>query len=79
VLARLEAAVAETTVRVAPTPPPIPQTPEEAIGYPAALAAYERTLIESALKEAEGSVAKASRLLGLSRNGLKGKIRRHGL
>jgi tetratricopeptide (TPR) repeat protein len=77
VLAKL--AAAEPEVRVAPIPPPIPQTPEEAFGYPAALAAYERQLIESALQETGGSVAKASRLLGLSRNGLKGKIRRYGL
>lgn len=80
VLARLEAvAAAETEVRIASSPPPVPQTPEEAVGYPAALATYERQLIESALQREGGNVAKASRLLGLSRNGLKGKIRRYGL
>lgn len=78
VLAKLEAAV-EPEVQAAPTPPPLPQTPDEAVGHSAALAAYERQLIEHALQQAEGNVTKASRLLGLSRNGLKSKIQRLGL
>lgn len=78
VLARLEAAV-EPRVQAAPTPPPLPQPPAEAVGHSAALAAYERQLIEHALQQAEGNVTKASRLLGLSRNGLKSKIQRFGL
>ncbi len=78
VLVKLEAAV-EPEVQAAPAPPPLPQSPEEAVDHPAALAAYERQLIAHALQQAEGNVTKASRLLGLSRNGLKGKIQRFGL
>ena len=63
-----------------PAPPPAP-APEElrSIGFGNALAAYDRQLIEAALQETGGNISEASRLLKLSRNGLKRKIRRHGL
>ena len=63
-----------------PAPPPAPAADElRSSGYGNALAAYERQLIEAALQETGGNISEASRLLKISRNGLKRKIRRHGL
>lgn len=64
-----------------PAPPPIPAAEElqQSIGYQNALASYDRQLIEAALKETGGNISEASRLLGISRNGLKHKIRQFGL
>lgn len=44
-----------------------------------AVASYERQLIEAALEATDGNISEASRLLRLSRNGLKHKIRQYGL
>lgn len=60
-----------------PAPPPIPAAEE--LRFHTALASYEQQLIEAALKETGGNISEASRLLGLSRNGLKHKIRQYGL
>ena len=49
------------------------------MGFHNALTDYERQLIEAGLKETGGNISEASRLLGLSRNGLKRKIRMYGL
>ena len=40
---------------------------------------YDRQLIEAVLKKTGGNISEASRLVGLSRNGLKNKIRQYGL
>ena len=40
---------------------------------------YDRQLVAAALERSGGRIKEASRLLGLSRNGLKGKMRRYGL
>lgn len=59
-----------------PAPPPLPAAEElGSVGFRRALAAYERQLIEAGLKETGGNINEASRLLGLSRNALKRKIR----
>jgi len=47
--------------------------------YESALGAYDRKLIASALEQAGGNLRKTARLLRLSRNGLKMKIKRLGL
>ena len=63
-----------------PAPPPVPAAEElRSSGFDTALAVYERQLIEAALQETGGNISEASRLLKVSRNGLKRKIRRHGL
>lgn len=64
-----------------PAPPPIPAAEElqRSGGIQNALASYERQLIEAVLKETGGNISEASRRLGLSRNGLKNKIRQYGL
>ncbi|HET9226683.1 MAG TPA: helix-turn-helix domain-containing protein [Thermoanaerobaculia bacterium] len=63
-----------------PAPPPIPSAEElQSIGYQNALASYDQQLIEAALKVTGGNISEASRMLGLSRNGLKNKIRQYGL
>jgi hypothetical protein len=63
-----------------PAPPPAPAAEElRSNGFDTALATYERRLIEAALQETGGNISEASRLLRMSRNGLKRKIRRHGL
>lgn len=63
-----------------PPPPPLPTVDElKSDGFQTALMTYERRIIEAALKETGGNISETSRLLGLSRNGLKRKIRMHGL
>lgn len=63
-----------------PAPPPAPASEDlQPSGFGNALATYERRLIEAALQETGGNISEASRLLKVSRNGLKRKIRRHGL
>ena len=59
-------------------PVPRPKSPGSG-GYQGALAAYERQLIEAGLKETGGNISEASRLLRLSLNALKVKIRSYGL
>ena len=81
VLPRPEAVAVRTAAPPEPpAPPPAPAAEElRSSGYGNALAAYERQLIEAALQETGGNISEASRLLKISRNGLKRKIRRHGL
>lgn len=63
-----------------PAPPPIPAAEElQSFDLQNALASYERQLIEAVLKETGGNISETSRRLGLSRNGLKNKIRQYGL
>ncbi len=63
-----------------PPPPPVPTAQElQSVGFHTALASYEQQLIEAALKETGGNISEASRLLKISRNGLKRKIRQYGL
>lgn len=61
-----------------PAPPPVPEegTPGS---FQAAREEYDRTLVAAALELTGGNVSEASRLLGMSRNTLKGRIRLYGL
>jgi DNA-binding NtrC family response regulator len=81
VLPKLEAAVAKASVSSELPPPPATPTADElsSSGYQARLDAYDRKLVEAALEQAGGSIREASRRLGISRNGLRAKIRRYGL
>lgn len=81
VLPKLEAVVAKARpVIELPTPPPPPPAEELGSGgYKAALEAYDRELIAAALKENGGSIKATFRYLGISRNGLRDKIRKYGL
>lgn len=80
VLPRLEAVAVPAAPPEPPAPPPLPAAEELGSGgFQGALAAYERQLIEAGLKETGGNISEASRLLGLSRNALKRKIRGYGL
>jgi hypothetical protein len=82
VLVRLEA-TAVAMVSAAPelpAPPPLPPAEElRGGGYKAALDAYDRELIAAALKECGGSIKATVRYLGVSRNGLRDKVRKYGL
>lgn len=81
VLPRLEAAVARANPVVEYPPPPPPPASDQLGGgtYKAALEAYDRELIAAALKEAGGSIKATARYLGISRNGLRDKVRKYGL
>lgn len=80
VLPRLEAMAVPAASPTPPAPPPLPAAEELGSGgYHGALAAYDRQLIEAGLKATCGNISEASRLLGLSRNALKRKIRSYGL
>jgi Nif-specific regulatory protein len=48
-------------------------------GYQEALARHDRRLIEEALAHCGGSLRETARLLGISRNTLKARLRRYGL
>lgn len=80
-LPRLEAVVARANPAIE-LPAPLPPPPAEELrsgGYKAALEAYDRELIAAALKENGGSIKATARFLGVSRNGLREKIRKYGL
>ncbi len=77
VLPGVETAPASAPQQFAPPPPP--EGVPEGLSIPEALADYERKLLESALQQTGGNLRVASRLVGLSRNALKNKIRRFGL
>lgn len=80
VLPRPEAVARAAALPEPPAPPPAPAAEElRSSGFDTALAVYERRLIEAALQETGGNISEASRLLKMSRNGLKRKLRRHGL
>jgi tetratricopeptide (TPR) repeat protein len=76
-LPRLEVAVADTGAPPEPPPaPPVPAAGKAGPGsFQAALKEYDRRLIEAALQEAGGNLSEASRLLGISRNTLKARMR----
>ncbi len=63
-----------------PVPRSAPSSAEVMSGsLPAALAAYERTLIERALEAERWHLGRAATRLGLSYDQLRGALRRHGL
>lgn len=80
-LPRLEAALPSTTPPPElPAPPPLPAEAEAApSSFQAAREEYDRRLVAAALKQAGGNLSEASRLLGISRNTLKARMRVYGL
>ncbi|HSK80639.1 MAG TPA: helix-turn-helix domain-containing protein, partial [Thermoanaerobaculia bacterium] len=63
-----------------PEPPPLPAASETApSSFQAARKEYDRKLVAAALKQAGGNLSEASRLLGISRNTLKARMRAYGL
>jgi tetratricopeptide (TPR) repeat protein len=63
-----------------PAPPPLPAADQTApSSFQAARAEYEKRLVAAALEQADGNLSEASRLLGISRNTLKARIRLYGL
>lgn len=81
VLPRLEAIAVPAAGAVAelPAPPPVPSGDTAPGSYPAALQEYERTITAAALEQAGGNLAETCRLLGISRNTLKARMRLFGL
>jgi tetratricopeptide (TPR) repeat protein len=81
-LPRLEAATAAAPTLSLPAPPPLP-LPFEGERPPAtfreAREEYDRRIVAAALEQSGGRIGEASRRLGISRNTLKAKMRRHGL
>lgn len=59
-----------------PPPPPARLAPGD---YPALLERYEREVIEAGLAQGHGRIAETCRLLGISRNTLRERMRRYGL
>jgi len=83
VLAELEAAPEPVSLPAQPAPsapeqPPVPSSLANG-GYEEALESYDRQLIESALEQCGGRMRETSRLLNISRNTLRVKIRKYGL
>ena len=63
-----------------PEPPPMPAAEESTPGsFQAAREEYDRRLIAAALERSGGNLSEASRLLGISRNTLKARMRVYGL
>jgi DNA-binding NtrC family response regulator len=61
-------------------PPPLPATEASApASFSEAREEYDRRLVTAALEKAGGNISEASRLLGISRNTLKERMRRYGL
>jgi tetratricopeptide (TPR) repeat protein len=81
VLPRLEAAVATVSTPPEPPPPPAPPAAGEVspASFQAAREEYDRRLIAAALQRAGGNLSEASRLLRISRNTLKARMRLYGL
>lgn len=78
-LPRVEAAEPATGVEI-PPPPPLPTRDEATPGsFREARDAYDRTLIQEALRQSGGNIAEACRLLGITRNTLVKKMRQLGL
>lgn len=76
-LPRVETAPAGVEI---PAPPPTPAGNAAAPGsFREARDAYDRTLIQKALQQADGNLAEACRLLGITRNTLVKRMQRHGL
>jgi tetratricopeptide (TPR) repeat protein len=80
-LPRLEAASAVTSPPPElPLPPPLPPAGRaDPASFRAAREEYERRLLAAALRQAGGNLSEASRLLGISRNTLKARLRLYGL
>jgi hypothetical protein len=90
ILAELESAAEPESVRTPPVshPPERGETPLAPLGVPEQLAdggyeealeRYDRQLIAAALDQCGGRFRAASRLLGISRNTLRAKMKRYGL
>jgi DNA-binding NtrC family response regulator len=81
VLPRLEATgPGPSSAPEIPEPPPLPGTEESAPNsYQAACEEYERRCAKAALERAGGNLSEACRLLGISRNTLKARMRLYGL
>jgi tetratricopeptide (TPR) repeat protein len=62
-----------------PPPPPIPSEDAPPGSFPAAREEYDRRLIKAALEKAQGNLTEASRILGVSRNTLKARMRLYGM
>jgi tetratricopeptide (TPR) repeat protein len=63
-----------------PPPPPLPATEASApASFSGAREEYDRRLVTAALEKAGGNISEASRLLGISRNTLKARMRQYGL
>src|SRR5215210_135514 len=63
-----------------PEPPPLPAAEESTPGsFQAAREEYDRRLVATALERSGGNLSEASRLLGISRNTLKARMREYGL
>ena len=79
-LPRLEAATPGTNrPPEQPPPPPLPAVGNANPGnFQAAREEYDRRLIAAALEQAGGNLSEASRLLGISRNTLKARLRLYG-
>jgi tetratricopeptide (TPR) repeat protein len=61
-------------------PPPLPAAEEMSpASFQAAREEYDRRLIAAALKRTGGKIREASRLLGITRNTLKARMRQYGL
>ncbi len=80
-LPRLEAASAVTgPPPELPPPPPLPKAGRaDPDSFQAAREEYDRRLLAAALQQAGGNLSEASRLLRISRNTLKARLRRYGL
>jgi tetratricopeptide (TPR) repeat protein len=79
VLPRLQAEIAAPRPAL-PEPPPLPAEEDTEPGsFQEAREEYERRLIAAALERSGGNVSHASRLLGMSRNTLRSKMRRYSL
>ena len=81
VLPRLEAVTITTSYSPeVPAPPPLTAADEAAPNsFQAAREEYDRKLVATALERAGGNLSEASRLLGMSRNTLKARMRLYGL
>ena len=63
-----------------PPPPPLPDAEISAPGsFLEAREEYDRRLVTAALEKAGGNISEASRVLGISRNTLKARMRQYGL
>jgi tetratricopeptide (TPR) repeat protein len=81
ILPRLDTALPAS--HPSPEPPPPPPLPDQEEATPAtfqaARAEYDRRLIAAALEQSGGNLSEASRLLRISRNTLKARMRRYGM
>lgn len=60
-------------------PKPRRDEPTWEVGLYQLLAEYEVSLIEDALREARGNIAKAGRICGVKRTALQSKIKKYGI